>query len=103
MKVESFKIGFEWGESQKLGLGCEDSAFKQLIGGHDSRSQMSFWQQMGRRATTDRGRLTAGRGFTWQQQIAASLGSSRSRLHLATTYRGFTWQLSTADRSLTVL
>ncbi|KAH9681628.1 DNA mismatch repair protein MSH1 [Citrus sinensis] len=53
---------------------------------------------MGRRATTDRERLTTGRGFTWQQQIAVSLGSSRSRFHLAAVNRGFTWQLATTDR-----
>ncbi|KAH9764014.1 DNA mismatch repair protein MSH1 [Citrus sinensis] len=38
---------------------------------------------MGGRAATDHGRLTTGHGFTWQQQIVVSLGSSRSQFHLA--------------------
>ena len=58
-------------KASKSGSGGEDSAFKQQIGGHDSRLD-------------EFDLAAAGRDFTWQQQIVISaVGSNRARLVVA--------------------
>ena len=90
VEVWKWKASKSGSGGEKVGSGCEDSAFKQQIGGHRSWLDAISLGSRSRQQQIVETRTAHGwTSLTWQVLVAASFGSSRSWFQqLAATDRG---------------